>query len=111
VRNFQDTKKRTPVYHGWRKVVYSWPAIVVVGLLVVFLGRATLRVYLGWDRLRLERNQTEAKYLELVRRQEALKIQVEKLKTQRGWEEEIRRNFQVAKPGEGVIILVGTSTN
>ena len=72
----------------------------------MFLGRSTWRVYVRWDRTRIERNEAEARFRAAEIRRERLEEEVARLKTERGWEEEIRRNFQVAKPGEGVIIII-----
>ncbi len=55
------------------------------------------------DRLRTE---AEAKMSELSERSEALSETVAKLKTEEGIEAELRRQFEVGKEGEGVIIVM-----
>ncbi|HEY9583223.1 MAG TPA: hypothetical protein VJK09_02880 [Candidatus Paceibacterota bacterium] len=105
-----ERKSDNPIYHGWRRVAYSWPVLILVALVLVFMGRASYRVYLRWDKARIERNEAEARYQAELARQVKLENNVARLKTERGWEEELRKNFQVAKPGEGVIMIVGTGT-
>ena len=76
-------------------------------ILVIFLGRSVL------ERLHIEREMagraahTEAELNELTQRKDDLKERVEYLEGERGVEEEIRKNFDVAKEGEQVVILMG----
>lgn len=53
----------------------------------------------------------EAQLEALYAHKAALSKKVQYLQDNRGVEEEIRRNFDVAKPGEQVIILTGSDTS
>tara|TARA_B100000745_G_scaffold300452_1_gene254530 strand:- start:2910 stop:3278 length:369 start_codon:yes stop_codon:yes gene_type:complete len=91
----------------FKKALYSKVTILVLLVLIVLLGRSV------WERLRIERDmagraaQTEAALSELTQRKDDLQERVEYLEGERGIEEEIRKNFDVAKEGEQVIILMG----
>jgi len=73
---------------------------------VALLGRSVFRVYLKWDRSRAEVLEARARYDKEVKRQSSLQADVARLKTERGYDEEVRSTFPLAKPGEGVIIIV-----
>jgi cell division protein FtsB len=98
--------KRVPIYHGWRRVLYSPPVVVLMLVLVVLLGRSVFRVYIKWDRSRASVSDARARYEAEVRRQASLEESVARLKTERGYDAEVRQNFGLGKPGEGVIIIV-----
>lgn len=67
-----------------------------------------------WGVYRQERQTGEnterrlAQLEELLERERALDTEIERLSTDRGIEEEIRRKFEVAKAGEEVIVIVDT---
>ena len=102
--------KVAPVYHGWRRVAYSIPVLCFVLILTIFFSYALLGVYgrfaLALKDKRLAKERLMAEEL----RASQIEREVTRLKTPQGREEELRRNFQVARPGEGVIILLGTSS-
>ena len=98
--------KRARVYHGWRRLAYSWPAIIVLALVILYFSRSVWGVYERWNRNRKERNEAQSRYQNLEKRNKELEASVAGLKTERGWEAEVRKNFQVAKPGEELIIIL-----
>lgn len=89
------------------KVLYSQVTIAILFVLCVLLGMSV------WERLEVEREmagraaQAESELNELTQRKEDLGDRVEYLAGERGVEEEIRKNFDVVKEGEQVIILMG----
>lgn len=91
----------------YKQVLYSRVTIFILLILVVLLGRSV------WERFQIERDmagraaQIEAELHELSERKEDLEERVQYLEGERGIEEEIRKNFDVAKEGEQVIILMG----
>lgn len=91
---------------SWRAVVYS--PITVAILLLVCIGLARI-VY---DRYTIERDMynrrlaAEAEVVELQARKASLEEKVEYLSHERGIEAEMRRNFDVAQPGEKVVIIL-----
>ena len=98
--------KRTPVYRGWRRALYSYPALVVILILAILVGMASLRAYSRWSLSKDVRNQAQAKLDATEARGERLKEDVVKLKTERGWEEQVREDLKMGLPGEGLILIV-----
>ncbi len=88
------------------------PVVVVFLLLICFL---LLRVV--FDRYHIakemadRRAQDEKELTELEDRKEALEKRVEYLSHDRGIEAEMRRNFDVAEPGEKVVIILDDETS
>ncbi len=97
---------RPLIYHGWRRILYSWPILIILFIILGFLVRASWRVYGNWSesremaRLALLRYQNDKARLEMLQRE------VTRLGTKRGVEEELRRKFPVSLPGEEVVIIV-----
>src|SRR3989344_3756930 len=123
MRRVQDMRRKSPVspsqrglwsprvvYHGWRRVAYSWPALSVLVLAFLFLIPSLWGAYSRFSAARAIRNEAAAKLEAKKTRQASLENQIKTLGTDAGKEEQIRRNYQVAMPGEGVIVLVGTSS-
>ena len=87
--------------------LYSWGAVVVLLVICVFLGMSV------WERFVIERQMAqrrvavEGEYKTLNEQKEDLSDRVEYLSGDRGVEEELRRNFDVARPGEQVVIITG----
>lgn len=86
---------------------YSWPFLVFLAICAILLA---ISVY---ERFMVERDMYSRKeaaiiqYQQLTEREQELKERVEYLRGERGVEEEIRKNFDVARAGEQVIILTG----
>lgn len=93
----------------YKQLLYSKAVIVTLLVLIVLLGRSV------YERFVIERDMagraahTESQLHKLQERKEVLEERVEYLQGERGIEEEIRKNFDVAKEGEQVIILMGES--
>lgn len=89
-----------------RALLYSWPVIIILFVLVVLLARSVYSVYQS-ERL-ASRKETAAliERDQVLARKKELLAEVEQLETSRGIEEEIRKKFSVAKPGEQVVIVV-----
>ncbi len=91
----------------FNNALYVRLSIVFLAVLAVVLSRA------GWERYVAEREVAERRQaveLELAAlaiRKAELEGQVEYMAKERGIEEEIRSNFDVAREGEQVAILVG----
>lgn len=88
---------------------YLYSKVVVIGLLIVvlFLAFSVYERYVVERQMYARRIETNREKQELIERKAALKERVEYLEGERGIEEEIRSNFDVAKQDEKVIILVG----
>jgi len=98
-----------------KKVIYSKVSFVILLILVILLGKATYNIYTK-SRLSSESyNETKKDYESLKARKDMLESEINRLKTDTGIEEEIRSKFNVAKPGETVVVVIdgssSTSTN
>jgi len=90
----------------FKRMLYSTGVLVLLGIVVFFLGRATWDVYQK-AKLTSENRQEALNELTRLQKQEAtLKAELERLQTDRGIEEELRSKFNVAKEGEQVITIV-----
>ena len=93
---------------NWFQAALSSRLTLVVLILVA--GSLSLAVY---DRYTVEREMaerlqnTEADWVELSARKETLQKRVDYLNNEQGMEAEIRRQFDVAKEGEQVVVLFG----
>ena len=99
--------RRPIIYYGWRKVAYSWPTVIILFIITFFILRATWRIYGVWDRSRANSREASSRYEANLRRSQELETEVSRLGTERGLEEELRRNFPIVKPGEEVVIILG----
>lgn len=98
-RSLQVKRKRS-------EILYQRLIILALFLASIVLARA---VYSLWQKNKLaEANLTATanQFDKLMARQTKLGNKIERLKTERGFEEEIRSNFAVVKPGERVINIV-----
>ena len=89
-----------------RRAIYSIPSLLVLFALLLFLAHGVWGAYQKYaltEQLLAEAEQENAK---LVDRTSTLQDENARLSTDRGVEEEVRKNFQVAKPGEEVVILL-----
>lgn len=87
---------------------YVWWVVATVLLIVIgFQVRGV------WERYNVEREMAERRtaaeetLLNLEQKKETLEAQVQYRTNERGVEEELRQNFDVALPGERVFILTG----
>lgn len=91
---------------SWRSVVKSPGFLAVLGCLCIGLS------FVVYDRFSIEREMAarraadEAELAALRERQAAIAEKVEYLGSERGMEAEMRRNFDVAQPGEQVVIIL-----
>ena len=89
-----------------RRVVFSWPIAGALVLLTFFLGSATWHI---WQKERItaeRRSQSRRELRDVSTRETELRAEIERLTTARGQEEEVRSKFEVARPGEKVIVIV-----
>jgi cell division protein FtsB len=91
---------------SWRTLLRSWWFVGVLGVICLFL------LTVVFHRMQIEREMSsrrataEAELAELRKREAELKDKVEYLGSERGMEAEMRRNFDVAQPGERVVIIL-----
>ena len=93
------------------KSFFSLP-ITRIGLLIVAL-LMVFAAYTRYEKMVLvagRREEVEAEVERLQQQQQALQKQVDYLSDERGIEAEMRRQFDVALPGEQVVVIVDPET-
>ncbi len=97
--------------NSFKTYIYSWPVSVVLGIITALLFMSAYERF-GVERDMSNRRVTsEAELERLQERKIQLDDRVQYLEGERGIEEEIRTNFDVARAGEQVIILVGEESS
>lgn len=86
---------------------HSWPVIFLLVLLVLVLTFSVLERYRVEREMAARAAAARAEFEALQTRKAELEERVQYLRGPRGVEEEIRQNFDVAKPGEQVVIITG----
>jgi cell division protein FtsB len=80
--------------------------LLALAALTVLLSMATWDVYQKFSETAVKREQRETALAELKVREAALRSELARLETTQGLEANIRSKFDVAREGEGVIIVV-----
>lgn len=91
----------------WQTIVYSWPVALVLCVVVVVFSITVYERFQAEREMAQRRAAVEERHSALEDRRAVLEDKVEYLQAERGIEEELRRNFDVAKPGEQVVVLTG----
>ena len=94
-------KKRT--LRAW---LHSPLALGVLGLILLFMMSVVFQRYSIEQDMVARRMEAAAQLLHLEDRRAELEKKVEYLSNERGIEAEMRRNFDVARPGEQVVIIL-----
>ncbi len=107
MREFQQKKKRrSRISH----ILFSPLVIVVLAVIVVLLGRSVWNLY-GKERdAATELAGAAAQNQRLLKNKATLSQEIAHLQTPEGVDEAIRSTFNVAKPGENLIIIEGSGT-
>ena len=79
---------------------------LVLMVIVVLLAHSVWRVWGKHSASQTARDEAQTQLAGVAARHEALEAKVKKLETPRGQEEEVRKNFPVAKEGEQVVIIL-----
>src|SRR3989338_1098308 len=99
MRDFQRKRKI-------RKVLYSKGVLLLLFILLILVGKATWGLYVKERESRKSLDRVESELLSLQEREKRLQDDIARLKTTEGIEAAIREQFQVAKPGERMVVLV-----
>ncbi len=86
--------------------IYSKTTLIILIFIIILLIKGVFVLYLRNKESIEVRDGSEAKLLSLENRRNTLSAEIEKLNKDDGVEEEIREKFNVAKPGEKVVIIV-----
>jgi len=97
-----DLKKRNK---GIQKI-YLKVFIIILAVLVLFAGNATWNLYLKYREAKFNRDIAQTELEKLQKREKNLLMELDKLSTDRGVEEELRKKFGIVKEGEEVIVIV-----
>lgn len=95
-------KKSTPPI----RKLYSKPVLILLFLAIIVLTKAAWGVYLKEQESRKNVAMVKTELEALEKRRAILVAETEKLNTEEGVEEAIRRKFQVSKDGESVLVVV-----
>jgi len=91
---------------NFKRILHSWPVIVVLVLLNLLLFKSNVQLY-GKERYTAN-NEALAKkeYDDVVAREKTLSADIARLSSSEGVDLELRRKFQVVKPGEEAVVIV-----
>jgi cell division protein FtsB len=89
-----------------KHILYSWPFLLLLGLILLLFVRATWGAYMQERETDMVKEQRAQYLADLKIRESLIRAEIERLDTERGVEEEIRQKFEVAKDGEGIIVIV-----
>lgn len=100
---FQERKK-------FRKILYSKASILVLLVAFILVSRGAWSVHQKAEIARTERDESVRMLAELQERNTALEASLERLKSDKGIEDEVRQKYAVARPGEEVVVVVDESS-
>lgn len=89
-----------------RRIMYSKVALIGLFFLLLVVAKATYTLYLKQQKGGEILKRTRAELQTVQEHQATLKSKMDRLSTELGVEEEIREKFDLAKPGENVIVMV-----
>jgi cell division protein FtsB len=103
MREFQEKKRR-------QRLIYSKISIVVLIFLVLFMAKATYGVYKKERESAANKERVAQELATIQARQDVVSSDLHRIATEQGMEQEIRSKYSVSKPGETMIVIVGTGT-
>jgi len=89
-----------------KRICYSKGMVAFLGLIILLSGVQVWGVFQKDREARVRKAEVAASYEQLIERETELKEEIARLSTERGVEEVLRTKFDVARPGEGVIVLI-----
>ncbi len=99
MRNFQEKR-------GIKEIMKSKPALVLLGFIILIFTWSVLKLAGQMQETAQNKKLAEEKIAELTQAQIKLASDIDNLQTVDGKEEIIRDKFGLAKPGEGLIVVV-----
>ena len=88
---------------GWLHSPFS---LGILGLIILFMISVVYQRYTIASEMAVRQTEVEKHLNDLEARRAELETKVEYLSNERGIEAEMRRNFDVARPGEQVVIIL-----
>ena len=95
----------------FRRYLYSRVFLSILGVLILFLAHAVYGVYRKAQSAGVFLQEAETTLEEMNKREKYFSREIERLDSDLGVEEEIRKKFQVAKEGEKVIVIMDEGKN
>lgn len=99
MREFQEKRK-------FKKIIYSSSFQILFGLVIIFLIFSAVKSYKKSEINANKAEETKKEILALEKRNAELTADIKNLESDSGKESEIRKRFDVAKPGEKILIIV-----
>jgi len=99
MQNYQEKRKL-------RKVIHSNATIILLFIVFIVLGISTARIFLKSRLAFINSSKIEKELSALTDKRDKLRKELEKLQSEAGMEEEIRKKFNVAKSGEEVLLIM-----
>ncbi len=91
---------------GWQNILYSKLTLTVLAIFVIIFSYNMVGIVKHSIETTKEKNLAEQKITDLKAEQDKLNAEIDSLKTDTGVEENIRDKFHLAKPGEGLVVIV-----
>ena len=89
-----------------RKTFFSKMTVIILVAVAVLLSHATWSAYQRYTDAKENENRAVGHLAELQEREITLRAEIDRMSTERGVEEELRRRYSAVKEGEGVIVVV-----
>jgi len=89
-----------------RKIVFGKIGLIFFLIVFVLFAKGTWSVYQKATFAKDNRMRAEQEIEKLKEREVALRVELDRLGTERGLEEEIRHKFDVGREGEQMVVLV-----
>jgi len=102
MKEFQEKRKI-------RRFLYSKKMVILLLLVTALLCFSTIKVYLKSKNAISKSEEVKKELTDLEKRKAGLEKDVNRFNTESGLEEEIRKNLNVQKPGEKVLVIVDKS--
>ena len=91
---------------NWRRTIAAKPVLLVMVILIFLLGQGVVNVYKKNEQAKDKVNKVLKQKEVLQKDYDALKKEMDTIKTNFGVEAELRRKFDIAKEGEELIVIV-----
>ena len=89
-----------------KKVLYSRPTLVVLIIVILFLLNGVWNIYQKEKSTDIKKDITKEEFDAILEREAVLTKEINRLSTERGKEQEIRKKFNVARVGEEVVVII-----
>lgn len=88
-----------------KKIIFSWPVLILILVIVFFLIKADLKLYLDNRKAKKVVQEKQEKLERLTQEKEELEKEISQFETPALLEKILREQFQAKKPGEELLII------